>query len=70
MSDLRLMASERHDQSYIQEFYNDLKMPIIKEWVDENGEVNKKEVLRYKGKSLKRRYFLNLDQFILKFFNQ
>ena len=62
MSDLRLMASERHGQPYIQVFYNDSKMPIIKEWIDQNGEINKKEVLGYKGKSLKRRYFLNLDQ--------
>ncbi|GIS56307.1 MAG: hypothetical protein CM1200mP1_02450 [Candidatus Neomarinimicrobiota bacterium] len=48
MSDLRLRGSERHGQSYIQVFYNDLKMPIIKEWVDENGEINKKEVLDIK----------------------
>ena len=34
-SDIRLMASERHGQPYIQVFYNDLKMPIIKEWIDQ-----------------------------------
>ena len=39
------MASERHGQPYIQVFYNDLKMPIIKEWIDQQGETNKKEVL-------------------------
>ena len=61
-SDIRLMASERHGQPYIQVFYNDLKMPIIKEWIDQQGETNKKEVLGYKGKKLIRRYFLNINQ--------
>ena len=35
MSDIRLMASERHGEPHIQVFYNDLKLPIIKEWIDE-----------------------------------
>ena len=56
------MASERFGDPHIQVFYNNQKLPIIKEWVDEKGETNRKEVLEYDGKTLIRCYFLNLDQ--------
>ena len=62
ISDNRLMASERFGDPHIQVFYNNQKLPIIKEWVDEKGETNRKEILEYDGKTLIRRYFLNLDQ--------
>ena len=34
MSDIRLMPSERHGQLDLLVFYNDLKLPIIKELID------------------------------------
>ena len=35
------MASERFGDPHIQVFYNNQKLPIIKEWVDEKGETNR-----------------------------
>ena len=62
ISDIRLLATQRFDQSHMQVFYNDQKIPQIKEWLDGKGETIKWEVLDYKEKRLIRRYFLNIDQ--------
>ena len=62
ISDIRLLATQRFDQSHMQVFYNDQKIPQIKEWLDDKGETIKWEVLDYKEKRLIRRYFLNIDQ--------
>ena len=62
ISDIRLLATQRFAQSHMQVFYNDQKIPLLKEWLDEKGETIKWEVLDYKEKRLIRRYFLNIDQ--------
>ena len=62
IADLRLLATQRFSQSHMQVFYNDQKIPLLKEWLDEKGETIKWEVLDYKEKRLIRRYFLNIDQ--------
>ena len=62
ISDIRLLATQRFDQSHMQVFYNDQKIPQIKEWLDDKGETIKWEFLDYKEKRLIRRYFLNIDQ--------
>ena len=62
ISDIRLLATQRFAQSHMQVFYNDQKIPQIKEWLDEKGGTIKWEVLDYKEKRLIRRYFLNIDQ--------
>ena len=62
ISDIRLLATQRFAQSHMQVFYNDQKIPHIKEWLDDKGETIKWEVLDYKEKRLIRRYFLNIDQ--------
>ena len=62
ISDIRLLATHRFAQSHMQVFYNDQKIPQIKEWLDDKGETIKWEVLDYKEKRLIRRYFLNIDQ--------
>ena len=62
ISDIRLLATQRFAQSHMQVFYNDQKIPQIKEWLDGKGETIKWEVLDYKEKRLIRRYFLNIDQ--------
>ena len=62
ISDIRLLATQRFAQSHMQVFYNDQKIPQIKEWLDDKGETIKWEVLDYKEKRLIRRYFLNLNQ--------
>ena len=62
ISDIRLLATQRFAQSHMLVFYNDQKIPQIKEWLDDKGETIKWEVLDYKEKRLIRRYFLNIDQ--------
>ena len=62
ISDIRLLATQRFAQSHMQVFYNDQKIPQIKEWLDDKGETIKWEVLDHKEKRLIRRYFLNIDQ--------
>ena len=62
ISDIRLLATQRFAQSHMQVFYNDQKIPQIKEWLDDKGETIKWEFLDYKEKRLIRRYFLNIDQ--------
>ena len=62
ISDIRLLATQRFAQSHMQVFYNDQKIPQIKEWLVDKGETIKWEVLDYKEKRLIRRYFLNIDQ--------
>ena len=44
ISDIRLLANQRFDQSHMQVFYNDQKIPQIKEWLDDKGETIKWEV--------------------------
>ena len=36
ISDIRLLATQRFAQSHMQVFYNDQKIPQIKEWLDDN----------------------------------
>jgi len=63
MADNRLLATNRFDRTHIQVFYNDRKMPLMKEWIDVNGTSIKREVLEYgDDKKLVRRYFLNPEQ--------
>ncbi|MBN4081177.1 hypothetical protein JYT44_02310 [Caldithrix abyssi] len=63
MADNRLLATNRFEKPHIQVFYNDRKMPVLKEWIDPKGESIKREVLEYgDDKKLIRRYFLNPDQ--------
>ena len=62
ISDIRLLSTQRFAQSHMQVFYNDQKIPQIKEWLDDKGGTIKWEVLDYKEKRLIRRYFLNIDQ--------
>ena len=62
IADIRLLATQRFSQSHMQVFYNDQKIPQIKEWLDDKGETIKWEVLDYKEKRLIRRYFLNIAQ--------
>ena len=52
ISDIRLLATQRFTQSHMQVFYNDQKIPQIKEWLDDKGETIKWEVLDYKEKRL------------------
>ena len=63
MSDNRLLATQRFEKPYLQVFYNDRKMPVMKEWISGDGESIKREILEYGNeKQLIRRYFLNPDQ--------
>ncbi|MAD51100.1 MAG: hypothetical protein QF842_05735 [Candidatus Marinimicrobia bacterium] len=63
VADNRLLATHRFGEPYLQVFYNDRKMPVVKEWINGDGESAKREILEYgKDKQLIRRYFLNPDQ--------
>jgi len=63
MADNRLLATDRFDNPHLQVFYNDKKIPVIKEWVNAAGEPIKKEVLEYgDDKKIIRRFFLNVDK--------
>ena len=63
MADIRLLATNRFDQPHIQVFYNDRKVPVLKEWINVEGESIKQEFLEYgNDNKLIRRYFLNSDQ--------
>ena len=63
MADIRLLATNRFEQPHIQVFYNDRKVPVLKEWINIEGESIKQEFLEYgKDNKLIRRYFLNSDQ--------
>lgn len=54
------MATERGGQDYLQVFFNDLKLPVLKEWVHTGGTVIKSEILEYDlEKKLVRRYVLD-----------
>jgi hypothetical protein len=62
IADYRLLASERFDKPHLQVFYSDKKMPILKDWVDANGESLKREVLEYgDDKKMLRQFFLNVE---------
>ena len=63
LSDNRLLATDRFNKSYIQVFYNDNKVPIIREFIDLEGNLVNKEIFDYKNeKILIRRYFLDSEQ--------
>ena len=63
MADDRLLSTQRFGIPYIQVFYNDQKVPLIKERLDASGEVFSREVFEYNnGKKLIRQFFLNSDQ--------
>ena len=63
MADIRLLATNRFGQPHIQVFYNDRKVPVLKEWINVEGESLKQEFLEYgNDNKLVRRYFLNSDQ--------
>ena len=63
LSDNRLLATERFNKSYIQVFYNDNKVPIIREFIDLEENLVNKEIFEYKNeKILIRRYFLDSEQ--------
>ena len=63
LSDNRLLATERFNKPYIQVFYNDNKVPIIREFIDLEENLVNKEIFEYKNeKILIRRYFLDSEQ--------
>lgn len=63
MADIRLLATNRFGQPHIQVFYNDRKVPVLKEWINVEGESLKQEFLEYgNDNKLVRRFFLNSDQ--------
>ena len=63
LSDNRLLATDRFNKSYIQVFYNDNKVLIIREFIDLEGNLVNKEIFDYKNeKILIRRYFLDSEQ--------
>ena len=47
MADIRLLATNRFEQPHIQVFYNDRKVPVLKEWINIEGESIKQEFLEY-----------------------
>ncbi|MDG1136228.1 MAG: hypothetical protein P8N48_04875, partial [Bacteroidales bacterium] len=60
LSDNRLLATARFNKPYIQVFYNDNKVPIIREFIDSEGNLVNKEIFEYENeKILIRRYFLD-----------
>tara|TARA_B100000686_G_scaffold170984_1_gene178251 strand:+ start:2507 stop:3454 length:948 start_codon:yes stop_codon:yes gene_type:complete len=59
ISDVRLLATHRFDRAHLQVFYNSNKIPILKEWVGNNGDVYKREYLEHSEKKLIRKYYLN-----------
>ena len=73
ISDMRLLATARFNRSYLQVFYDSNKIPLIKEWVDTDGEVVKREILEHDSNwKLIRRYYANADQQIdsVKYFSE
>lgn len=62
-SDIRLLATERFNNTHIQVFYSESKLPILKEWVGPDGEIQKREVLEHTTqKKLSKKFFLSTDQ--------
>lgn len=60
IADNRLMATGRLGQPHLQVFFNDRKLPVMKEWVSEKGDTEQREILEYdKQKRLFRHYFLD-----------
>ena len=47
MADDRLLSTQRFGIPYIQVFYNDQKVPLIKESIDASGELFSREVFEY-----------------------
>ena len=73
LSDIRLLATARFNRSYLQVFYDSNKIPLIKEWIDPDGEVVKREILEHdSNRKLIRRYYANADQQIdsVKYFSE
>lgn len=63
LADDRLLSTERFNKPYIQVFYNDKKIPLIREAIDSEGEIVSREVFEYNNKNkLIRRFFLDVDQ--------
>ena len=63
LSDNRLLATERFNKPYIQVFYNDNRVPIIREFIDLEENLVNREIFEYKNeKILIRRYFLDSEQ--------
>lgn len=62
IANLKMLATERFKQPYLQVFYNQKKQPIIKEWVDADGTTIRKERLEYSDENqLVRRYRFSVD---------
>ena len=57
MSGKKLEATLRHGKSYVQAFYNQSKLPIIKELVSSDGSILKREIMAYDAKGLLLRKF-------------
>ena len=51
MADIRLLATNRFGQPHIQVFYNDRKVPVLKEWINVEGESLKQEFLELENES-------------------
>ncbi len=61
IADNRLMATGRTGTAHLQVFFNDEKLPVLKEWVDKKGDTKKREILEYDTSgNLYRRYELNM----------
>ena len=59
LSDIRLLSTQRFNIPHIQVFYNSNKEAVLKEWIDIQGEVVKREVLEYSNEKPIRKYYLN-----------
>ena len=57
LSGKKLEATLRHGKSYVQAFYNQSKLPIIKELVSSDGSILKREIMTYDAKGLLLRKF-------------
>ncbi len=62
---LPLPATERFKRSYLQVFYNQKKQPLLKEWLDPEGTITRRERLEYDDKDrLIRRYRFGSEGYV------
>lgn len=62
---LPLPAAERFKRSYLQVFYNQKKQPLLKEWLDSEGTVTRRERLEYDDQNrLIRRYRFGSEGYV------
>ena len=59
LSDVRLLSTQRFNNPHIQVFYNSKKEVVLKEWINAQGELIKRELFDYSNGKPIRRYYLN-----------